>query len=94
MWHHPFNGQTASPSFLPPYPNASLPLQLEEHNSQIKELQAAWEAAKLEEESRGGGAADVKRWNGLRTAMEARELLRTLFRIACDHKWGEALCGS
>ena len=40
----------------------------------------------MEEESRGGGAADVKRWNGLRTAIEARELLRTLFRIACDHK--------
>ena len=53
---------------------------------QIKELQSAWEAAKLEEENRGGGAADAKRWNGIRNVLESRELLRTLFRIACDHR--------
>jgi hypothetical protein len=61
-------------------------LQLWEHNAQIKELQAAWEAAKVEEESRGGGAADSKRWNGVRNVTEAKELLRSLFRAACDHK--------
>ena len=71
-------------------PSSSLPFlsspQLTEHNSQIKELQAAWEAAKLEEEGRGGGAVDSKRWNGLRSVQESRELLRSLFRVACDHK--------
>ena len=72
--------------YLPP----SFP-QLEEHNLQIKDLQSAWEAAKLEEENRGGGAADVKRWNGIRNVIESRELLRTLFRIACDHKCVEGV---
>jgi hypothetical protein len=60
--------------------------QVKEHNQQIEELQEAWEKAKQEEENRGGGAADAKRWTGVRNAVEARELLRTVFRIACDHK--------
>ncbi|GAX80469.1 hypothetical protein CEUSTIGMA_g7908.t1 [Chlamydomonas eustigma] len=63
-----------------------LQITLGHHNVQIKELQAAWEAAKVEEESRGGGAVDAKRWNGVRNATEAKELLRSLFRVACDHK--------
>lgn len=61
-------------------------LQLEEHNSQITELQGAWERAKEEEEGRGGGAADARRWTGVRSGVEARELLRTVFRVACDYK--------
>ena len=61
-------------------------LQVREHNQQILELQGALEKAKQEEENRGGGAADAKRWTGVRNAPEARELLRTVFRIACDHK--------
>eukprot|EP00983_Pelagomonas_calceolata_P114163 1160066-Pelagomonas_calceolata.AAC.7 len=60
-------------------------MQVKEHNQQIVELQAAWEKAKQEEENKGGGAADAKRWTGVRNAIEARELLRTVFRIACDH---------
>ena len=60
--------------------------QVRDHNQQIVELQAAWEKAKQEEENKGGGAADAKRWTGVRNAIEARELLRTVFRIACDHK--------
>ena len=62
-------------------------VQLREHSQQIEELQAAWEGAKKEEEQRGGGAADSKRWVGVRTADEARDLLRTVFRVACDQKW-------
>lgn len=65
---------------------AQLEAQVKEHNQQIVELQAAWEKAKQEEENKGGGAADAKRWTGVRNAIEARELLRTVFRIACDHK--------
>ena len=48
--------------------------------------QAAWERAKSEEEGRGGGAADAKRWTLVRTIVEARELLKATFRLACDHK--------
>ena len=61
-------------------------LQLAEHNAQIVDLQAAWEQAKVEEEGKGGGAADAKRWTGVRGIVESRELLRTLFKVACDHK--------
>ena len=66
--------------------SAPLHPQLSEHNAQIAELQAAWERAKAEEEGRGGGAADAKRWTGIRSAVEARDILRTVFRVACDHK--------
>lgn len=31
-------------------------------------------------------AADVRRWTGVRTVVEARDLLRTVFRAACDHR--------
>ena len=41
--------------------------------------------------SQGGGAADAKRWTGIRTIIEARELLRTLFRLSCDQKWVQGL---
>ncbi|EFJ41236.1 Kif4 type kinesin [Volvox carteri f. nagariensis] len=56
------------------------------HNEQITELQADWERQKAEEESRGGGALDPRRWTGLRTVAECRELLRTLFRMSVESK--------
>ncbi|KAI8464754.1 MAG: hypothetical protein J3K34DRAFT_525930 [Monoraphidium minutum] len=59
---------------------------IEKHNDAIKELQAQWERARQEEESRGAGAADVRRWTGIRNVIEGRELLRTLFKVASDHK--------
>jgi hypothetical protein len=51
-----------------------------------QELQLQWERARHDEEGRGGGAADVKRWTGIRTVVEGRELLRTLFKVASDNK--------
>lgn len=51
-----------------------------------QELQSQWERARQEEESRGAGAADVRRWTGIRNVVEGRELLRTLFKVASDHK--------
>ena len=42
--------------------------------------------AKAEEENRGQGAADARRWNGLRTIVEARALLKTAFRCASTLK--------
>jgi hypothetical protein len=65
---------------------AVLERSLAAHNASISELQGAWEAAKAQEEGRGGGAADGRRWGGARTLPEARELLRTLFKLASDHK--------
>jgi len=55
-------------------------------HTHTQELQLQWERARQEEESRGAGAADVKRWTGIRNVVEGRELLRTLFKTACDHK--------
>jgi hypothetical protein len=51
-----------------------------------QELQTQWERARQEEESRGAGAADVRRWTGIRNVVEGRELLRTLFKVASDQK--------
>ncbi|KXZ43975.1 hypothetical protein GPECTOR_76g796 [Gonium pectorale] len=56
------------------------------HNAQICELQAQWERQKAEEESRGGGANDMRRWAGLRNMVEGRELLRILFRLSVESK--------
>lgn len=61
-------------------------MQISYHNGQINELQAQWERQKAEEESRGGGALDVRRWTGIKSAVEARELLRTLFRLSVEFK--------
>ena len=54
--------------------------------SVLQELQEQWERARSDEQSRGAGAADVKRWTGIRNIVEARELLRTLFLSACAQK--------
>jgi hypothetical protein len=58
-----------------------------------QELQNQWEVAKQEEESKGAGAADVRRWTGVRNIVEARELLRTLFKVASDAKSQVGGCG-
>ncbi len=52
--------------------------------------------AKAEEENRGQGAADARRWNGLRTIVEARALLKTAFRCASTLKAqvGMSIAGS
>lgn len=72
----------------------------------LQELQEQWERARADEQSRGAGAADVKRWTGIRNIIEARELLRTLFMCACAQKaqvggsggvrsgWTAAMCGN
>ena len=59
---------------------------IERRNEAVKALQLQWERARQDEESRGAGAADVKRWTGIRNVVEGRELLRTLFRVASDQK--------
>jgi len=51
-----------------------------------QELQEPWERARADEQSRGAGAADVKRWTGIRNTVEARELLRTLFVAASSQR--------
>lgn len=61
-------------------------MQVNAHNNAISDLQAQWEGAKADEEGRGGGAADARRWVGMRGVVEARELLRSLFRLASDLK--------
>lgn len=52
----------------------------------LQELQEQWERARAEEQSRGAGAADVRRWTGIRNIVEAREMLRTLFISACSQR--------
>lgn len=42
--------------------------------------------AKSDEENKGGGAADARRWNGLRNVVESRALLKTAFRTASTLK--------
>ena len=47
--------------------------------------------AKSDEENKGGGAADARRWNGLRNVVESRALLKTAFRTASTLK-GQVDC--
>jgi hypothetical protein len=54
--------------------------------SLLQELQEQCERARAEEQSRGAGAADVKRWTGIRNIVEAREMLRMLFVSACTQR--------
>lgn len=60
--------------------------QMKEHNGQIAQLHADLDRVRAEEEQKGHGAGDVRRWNGIRNVVEARALLLTLFKAACDHK--------
>ncbi|KAL6783888.1 KIN4 [Auxenochlorella protothecoides x Auxenochlorella symbiontica] len=52
------------------------------HGRAIAEAQLALYAARRAEEERGAGAADARRWAGVRSAGEARVLLRSVFRAA------------
>lgn len=53
---------------------------------QINEYQLQLMKVRQSEEDKGGGAADARRWNGLRTIVEARAMLKTVFRSASQHK--------
>ena len=53
---------------------------------QILATQQQLMKAKSDEESKGGGAADARRWNGLRNVVESRALLKTAFRTASTLK--------
>eukprot|EP00884_Botryococcus_braunii_P003163 jgi/Botrbrau1/12848/Bobra.0045s0017.1 len=75
----------------PPDPDTAAQLEalrakVRHHSGQILETQQALVAAKAEDTARGGGSAgaDVRRWTGLRNLVEARALLKTLFRSAAQ----------
>lgn len=54
---------------------------------QILETQAALMKAQAEEDAKSGSSAsEARRWTGVRTIVEARSLLKTLFRAAAGHK--------
>lgn len=55
------------------------------HDGQIAGIMAALVAARGEDEARGGGAADPRRWTALRSTVEARAMLKTVFRAAAAH---------
>ena len=42
--------------------------------------------AKAEEEQKSQAASDARRWNGLRTIVEARALLKSMFKVATTQK--------
>ncbi len=43
--------------------------------------------AQSEEDAKGGNSAnEARRWTGVRTIVEARSLLKSLFRAAAGHK--------
>eukprot|EP00887_Chlorella_sp_A99_P003111 scaffold9.g3111.t1 len=65
---------------------AKLQEEMEARSKSIQELQLQLMRAKQSEEERGGGAADARRWAGLRNAAEARALLKTVFRVASQQK--------
>ena len=53
---------------------------------QILETQQQLMRAKAEEDLKGQAAADAKRWNGLKTIVEARSLLKSVFKVAASQK--------
>lgn len=54
---------------------------------QILETTAALMKAQSEEDAKGGNSAnEARRWTGVRTIVEARSLLKSLFRAASGHK--------
>ncbi|DBA94598.1 TPA: hypothetical protein ACH3X1_002180 [Trebouxia sp. C0004] len=60
--------------------------QIKAHSAQILLTQQQLMKAKSDEENKGGGAADARRWNGLRNVVESRALLKTAFRTASTLK--------
>lgn len=65
---------------------AALLAQSELHSKAFEAAQGRLMEARQAEEARGGVPADAKRWNGVRTVVQARALLKTLFRSASQHK--------
>ena len=50
------------------------------------EIQQQLAKATAADEARGGGAADVRRWNGLRNVLHARSMLKIVFQSAAHSK--------
>jgi hypothetical protein len=53
---------------------------------QILETQQQLMKVKAEEEQKTQAAGDARRWNGLKTMVEARALLKSLFKVATNQK--------
>lgn len=60
--------------------------QLDTHSSQIQDLQLQLVKARADEEERGQGAADAKRWTNLKNVGEARVLLQSVFQAASQQR--------
>ena len=56
------------------------------HWLQIVETQQQLMKAKAEEEQKSQVASDARRWNGLKTMVEARALLKSIFKVATNQK--------
>lgn len=50
------------------------------------DIQQQLAKATAADEARGGGAADVHRWNGLRNVLHARSMLKIVFQSAAHSK--------
>jgi kinesin family protein 4/21/27 len=59
---------------------------LDTHSSQIQDLQLQLVKARAEEEERGQGAADAKRWTNLKNVGEAKMLLQSVFQAASQQR--------
>lgn len=53
---------------------------------QILDTQQQLMKAKAEEEQKSQSASDARRWNGLKTMVEARALLKSIFKVASSQK--------
>ncbi len=53
---------------------------------QILEIQEALGRAKDADDARAGGAADPRRWTGLRTIVDARAMLKAVFQAAAQSR--------
>jgi len=54
--------------------------------AQILEIQEALGRAKDADDARAGGAADPRRWTGLRTVVDARAMLKAVFQAAAQSR--------
>lgn len=59
---------------------------LDMHSNSIQDLQLQLVKARAEEEERGAGAADIKRWAGIPGGQAAQAMAVTVFRAATQHK--------
>ncbi|KAL4427717.1 hypothetical protein ABPG75_001806 [Micractinium tetrahymenae] len=60
--------------------------QREELSQRFEQAQARLMEARAVEDAKGGVPADARRWNGVRSVVQARALLKTIFRAASQHK--------